>query len=244
MSTQGRVLFLSFDVEPDAPPYLNGLRGVDQGLPGILDLLDELRVKATFFVVGKVALERSALIREIVDRGHEIGSHGYTHERLDRLPPQEARESIASSIEVLRRFSRVVSFRAPNLALPPFLVRSLYELGVRVDSSLALYKPPFARRPFCQHGVLRVPVTVTSSVVRSPISSRVLPLMFRHWFVTIFLHPWEFIRIRHWRPDIWVWTGSGLYLKLKSLVKAYQAQGYYVVPLGRATKPVMSCGNW
>ncbi|MGC9210419.1 MAG: polysaccharide deacetylase family protein [Acidilobus sp.] len=242
MRGRRKVLFLSFDVEPDAPPYLNGLRGVDESLPGILDVLDELRVKATFFVVGRVALERQRIVKEIVDRGHEIGGHGYNHERLDRLTPSEAEAAIEKSISILRRFYDVTSFRAPNLKLPRYLLGALRARGVKVDSSLALYKPPFAREPACQDGVLRVPVTVTSSVLRSPVPAGLLASLTRLRYVTLFLHPWEFVRVRHWRPDIWLWTGPGLYLKLKSLVKAYTAKGFDIATIGSATRAVMDCG--
>ena len=243
MSRPERVLFLSFDVEPDAPPYFNTTRGLEEGLPGLLDLLDELKVKASFFVVARLVEERGRLAREIVDRGHELASHGYSHVRLDRIPPQQALEDVARSLRILRRYYDVISFRAPNLAIPGKLVQSLTALGVKVDSSLAAYKPPFRRSPTCQHGLLRVPTTVTSSVLRMPGVDVVLPRLLRSRYVTLFAHPWEFVSVRHWRPDIWVGTGPGFYLKLKRLLKAFQTRGYEVRPVGHAIKLVKVCGD-
>ncbi len=243
MSGLRRVLFLSFDVEPDAPPYIMTKRGVEEGLPGILDALDELKVKATFFVVARLAEQERRIVREIVERGHELGSHGYDHVRLDRLTPAEAAEQVARSIDVLRRHYDVRAFRAPNLAPPRGLVRVLARLGVEVDSSLAAYKPPFHRTPYCDEGVLRVPATVTSSTLRLPGAEVLMPRVLRTPYVTLFAHPWEFVKVRHWRPDIWLGTGPRLYLKLKSLVKAYVAIGYQVATVGSATSLVKRCGD-
>ena len=236
-------MFLSFDVEPDAPPYLNTTRGLEEGLPGLLDLLDELNVKATFFVVARLVVERGQLAREIVDRGHELASHGYSHGRLDRMPLERALDDIAKSLSVLREYYDVISFRAPNLAIPRGVVQRLTAYGVKVDSSLAAYKPPFRRGPTCQYGLLRVPATVTSSVLRIPWADAVLPRLFGAKYVTLFAHPWEFVSVRHWRPDIWVGTGPGFYLKLKRLLKAFQTRGYEVRPVGHALKLVKECGD-
>jgi len=236
-------LSLSFDVEPDAPPYLNTLRGVDEGLPRLLDLLDELRVRATFFFDAKVAEGRERLVKEVVDRGHELGSHGYGHVRLDRVSREEALGLIDRSLRALRRFSEVASFRAPNLKLPRPLSKDLVTLGVEVDSSVASYKPPFVRHPFCYGGLLRVPVSVTSSVLRVPHSHELLRLTLRNSYIVLFAHPWEFVRLRHWRPDIWLWTGPGLYLKLKNIVKAYVERGYDVITIREARGLVIRCGD-
>ena len=46
----------------------------------ILDILDQYDVKATFFVVGKEVEDEEELLREIVDRGHTLGMHSYSHD--------------------------------------------------------------------------------------------------------------------------------------------------------------------
>jgi len=48
---------------------------VEIGTRRILDLLDEHRVRATFFVLGWVAERRPDLVKTIVSRGHEVGCH-------------------------------------------------------------------------------------------------------------------------------------------------------------------------
>src|SRR5690242_17028911 len=50
----------------------------------LLEILGRRNVKATFFILGWVADHCPALVRAIVDSGHEIGSHGYGHRMLTR----------------------------------------------------------------------------------------------------------------------------------------------------------------
>jgi peptidoglycan/xylan/chitin deacetylase (PgdA/CDA1 family) len=55
----------------------------------LLDLLDERETKATFFVLGWVAERKPQLVRLISARGHEVGSHGYSHKRIHNQSPAE-----------------------------------------------------------------------------------------------------------------------------------------------------------
>jgi peptidoglycan/xylan/chitin deacetylase (PgdA/CDA1 family) len=65
--------------------------------PPILDALDRAGARATFFVVGKCAAQHPELVRETRRRGHEIGTHLYSHDRKtafdDRLFADEVRRS-------------------------------------------------------------------------------------------------------------------------------------------------------
>jgi len=70
---KNRQVALTFD---DGPDHLTG---------AYLDLLDELDVRATFFVVGTACEREPELMREYVRRGHQIASHGYDHTRFTRL---------------------------------------------------------------------------------------------------------------------------------------------------------------
>lgn len=69
-----RQVALTFD---DGPDHLTG---------AYLDLLDELDVRATFFVVGTACELEPQLTRDYVRRGHQIASHGYDHTRFTKLP--------------------------------------------------------------------------------------------------------------------------------------------------------------
>lgn len=65
-----KVLYLTFD---DGP--------IPEGTPWILDKLDELGIKATFFCIGNNAEKHPELVQAILDRGHQVGVHGYSHAR-------------------------------------------------------------------------------------------------------------------------------------------------------------------
>lgn len=57
----------------------------DEYLPEMLDTLDKFNVKTTFFVGGSWVSKNDAMLKEICNRGHEIGNHGYLHKDQDKL---------------------------------------------------------------------------------------------------------------------------------------------------------------
>jgi len=227
-----RIAVMSFDVERDAPPYLSTYRGVEQGLPRILDLLDRLGIKATFFVTGNVALRYPDLVEEIVKRGHELGSHGFAHIRYDLVSPRAGAEDVEKSLDVLSSFSEITSFRAPNLQAPKWLFPLLYRLDVRCDSSTAIYKgaPPGIRRV---GGVLEIPASVTSSVLRLPTLLQRLIYSLLPQPLVLFAHPWEFtdMRGRISRIDMWYNTGDTALRLLEWALEHLQNKGYRFVRL-------------
>jgi peptidoglycan-N-acetylglucosamine deacetylase len=84
--------------------------------PKILDQLDEAGVKATFFVIGRKAKLYPELVRDIVERGHAVGVHGYDHDRLFSLrTPESIRIDLARAVEVIT----AASGQAPTLFRPP-----------------------------------------------------------------------------------------------------------------------------
>ena len=61
---------------------------VERNVGRILEMLAERQTHATFFTLGWVAQRYPALVRQIVDAGHELASHGYGHERASDLTEQ------------------------------------------------------------------------------------------------------------------------------------------------------------
>jgi peptidoglycan-N-acetylglucosamine deacetylase len=59
--------------------------GPDEMTPRYLDMLDDLGVPATFFVLGELADKHPELVREYQKRGHQLGGHGYDHQRFTKL---------------------------------------------------------------------------------------------------------------------------------------------------------------
>ncbi len=235
--TAERLAVISFDVEQDCPPYLSTTRGMEEGLPRLLDLLAEKRVKATFFFTGEMAEKYPGLARRVVDEGHELGCHGYRHERFDHMSPGEAEWRLKKALTILRSFSdEVVAFRAPNLQRPEWMLPLLRRLGFRIDSSIARYKPPFpGPRPWVEKGVTVVPVSVTSSVLRLPwrlqrlIHSRLsAPRVY-------FSHPWEYVDMSRApvRWDCKFNTGERALSLLSMIIDWLQRSNWRLVTLGQ-----------
>lgn len=231
------VAVLSFDVEQDCPPYLNGWRGVEKGLPALLELLREERVHATFFFTGETAARYPTLARRVLEEGHELGVHGFRHERLDRLPLEEACRAIARATETAARIlgEKPAGFRAPNLQLPQPLLGCLSRLGYRYDSSMAWYKPPFRRKPIAtRHGIVEVPVTLTSSVLRLPPRLQRILLRAAGPPLILFAHPWEYVDMRRSRVrwDCRFNTGERAAELLRSTIRWLKGRGYSLMRLG------------
>lgn len=62
---------------------------VDYYQNAILDLLDEQKLKGTFFCVGGLAREFPEVVRQIAERGHEVGCHSDVHTWLNKMTPEE-----------------------------------------------------------------------------------------------------------------------------------------------------------
>jgi polysaccharide deacetylase family protein (PEP-CTERM system associated) len=107
----------------------------------LLDALDEAGVRATFFVVGMLAERFPELVGEVHRRGHEIGSHTYTHRLIFNLTREEFRDEMRRSKEQLESLTGtpVRGFRAPEFsvgALDHWCFDVLAELGFGYDSSV------------------------------------------------------------------------------------------------------------
>ncbi len=82
---------------------------------GILDVLDEYGAKATFFLGGSWADDNVDCVKEIAERGHEIGSHGYFHRAHDELDYEGNVREIRTSVE----FLSLAAGRPVTLFAPP-----------------------------------------------------------------------------------------------------------------------------
>ena len=102
----------------------------------VLELLEEANVRATFFVLGKVAEIHPQLSGDIVARGHEIGTHGYSHESAEKMPLSRFREELHKSVDLLRQQTGqpVIGHRAADFSISQ---RSLHLLECLVDEGLA-----------------------------------------------------------------------------------------------------------
>jgi len=113
-----------------------------QGMPRLLDLYDKYGVKATFFYTGHIAKLYPDVVRMAHERGHEVGSHGLTHEvskAFDVLSPEEQLSHLKQSKQILEDIigEEVVSFRAPAARVDKKFPLIMQEAGFKVDSSVS-----------------------------------------------------------------------------------------------------------
>ncbi len=226
----GKTVILTFDVERDCPPFAETRRGMEEGLPGVMGLLEDFKIRGTFLFTGRIAEEFPKLARRAA-RKHELGCHGLEHERFDRLSPEETRNRLGEARGILSKFGEVVSFRAPNFQFPDEYYPILMELGFKVDSTKARHKG--WREGVAElNGVLEVPATTTSIVTRLPWKIQEgFHRKFESPIVYIF-HPWEFVKMpKKLRPDCWFGTGKSALEKLKKLIEFHLENGARFVTL-------------
>ena len=115
-----------------------GEYGPDIATPRILDLLDMYHIQCSFFVPGYVAESHSDLIRDIVERGHEVGHHGYMHEPPADLSADQEWHILDRGIEILHRITgeRPFGYRSPSWELSDRSLGYLASLDFKYDSSL------------------------------------------------------------------------------------------------------------
>jgi polysaccharide deacetylase family protein (PEP-CTERM system associated) len=129
----------------------------------ILAALAEQGIRATFFIVGEIARDNSALVRDIHRAGHEVASHGWDHRRVHHFTPESFRLDILRSKDALEQVTgeQVVGYRAPTFSVTrgtAWALDVLAELGMHYDSSIFPVRhdrygvPTAPRGPFLARG--------------------------------------------------------------------------------------------
>ena len=113
-------------------------RSLTEGYPRLLDLLDRHGIRATFFVEGWNGVHHPDAVAELARRGHEVGMHGWTHERWDTLEPEAELALAARATEALADAAgtRPTGFRAPGGSRSAATESILSQLGYAYDASL------------------------------------------------------------------------------------------------------------
>ena len=193
---------------------------VGDNVARILDLFDEAGVKATFFTLGWVAERNRAAMQSIVNRGHELASHGYDHTRVFTLTRNQFSADIAKARAILEDASgkAVTGYRAPSFSIDarnPWAHEVLAEHGYAYSSSVAPVvhdhygwreAPRFAFDPLPGSDLVEIPVTTALLGKRRLAAGgggffRVLPYSFTRWAIrqvnsdhrpaVFYFHPWE-----------------------------------------------------
>jgi polysaccharide deacetylase family protein (PEP-CTERM system associated) len=111
---------------------------VERNMDRMLSLMSENDVRSTCFVLGWVAEKCPELIKRIASEGHEIASHGYAHELLGTLSPEQFRADVERSKTLLEDLTgaEVIGYRAPAFSITDWAIPILHELGFSYDSSV------------------------------------------------------------------------------------------------------------
>lgn len=114
---------------------------VERSIDRILRLFEEHNTRGTFFILGCVARLHPGLVRKIADAGHEIGSHGHDHQRIQRQTPDQFRQDIRMARDRLTELVQrpVRCYRAPSFSIVKstlWALDILVEEGFKIDSSI------------------------------------------------------------------------------------------------------------
>jgi peptidoglycan/xylan/chitin deacetylase (PgdA/CDA1 family) len=122
-----------------------GHYGARVGVPKILELLAEEELPATFFVPGAVAERYPGHVHAILEAGHEVAHHGYTHVPARTQVPGLVEEQIDRGLEALSRVAGItpVGYRAPDGVSSHLGLRTLTNRGFLYDSSLRDHFAPY-----------------------------------------------------------------------------------------------------
>lgn len=101
----------------------------------ILDLLEKLQTKATFFVLGCIAEKFPDVVKAIDAAGHEIASHGYRHLEVFKHTPFSFQEDLKKSIEILSGMTgkSVLGYRAPGFSI---VASCLWALDILIEEKI------------------------------------------------------------------------------------------------------------
>jgi peptidoglycan-N-acetylglucosamine deacetylase len=120
-------------------------------IPHILDVLDELDLKITFFIVGKDTENESnrKYLRMITERGHEVGNHSYHHESwLQTYSYEKIENEIINAEKAIEDATgqKPIGFRGPGFSWSKDLLKVLESRGYLYDAStLPTYLGPLSR---------------------------------------------------------------------------------------------------
>ncbi|HEX5417846.1 MAG TPA: polysaccharide deacetylase [Chloroflexota bacterium] len=165
------------------------------GAERILGLLEQHKIRSTWFIPGHTIDTFPESCRQVVERGHEVGHHGYLHE------PPAALSGSAEEAAVLERGNEAIKrltgeyakgYRSPSWDLSPFTVGLLLQHGFQYDSSMMAkdYEPYRARQGDGIHPDGTVEWGAESQLVEMPIS----------WSLDDFPH-FEYRRTENWLQE-------------------------------------------
>jgi polysaccharide deacetylase family protein (PEP-CTERM system associated) len=220
---------------------------VERNVDVILGLLDEADAKATFFTLGWIAERYPQVVRRIVEGGHELASHGYGHQRVSDLTPEQFRDDITRAKRILEALGGVAvrGYRAPSFSINQknwWAVEELENAGYVYSSSIYPVRhdhygmpdaPRFPNYPNGAGGILELPPTTLELMGRNlPAAGggwfRLLPYSMSRWMLQrvntrdqapcmFYFHPWEMDAEQPRQPGLSAKTRFRHYVNLQRM---------------------------
>jgi peptidoglycan/xylan/chitin deacetylase (PgdA/CDA1 family) len=136
VDTKEKVVALTYDDGPN-PPYTNQLIGI----------LERNQIKATFFVIGNIIEKHPATVRLVLSKGHELGNHSYSHQKMTSENPSFIRSEIEKTDQLLRQLGvkEEIHFRAPygrKFLVLPYLLAKMNKKNILWNVNPNDYKAP------------------------------------------------------------------------------------------------------
>jgi peptidoglycan/xylan/chitin deacetylase (PgdA/CDA1 family) len=139
----------SYGGEDSPADIQRGMFAGEVGIPRLLKLFDKYNFKSTFFAPGHSIETFPHRIEQLVEAGHELGAHGYSHENPIAMTPEQEEEVLNKSIELIQKFSgqKPRGYIAPWCELSNVTTDLLMKNGFRYDHSQAYHDflPFYAR---------------------------------------------------------------------------------------------------
>ena len=199
---------------------------VEKSTHRILDLLESVKQgsghdppQATFFFLGWIAQRLPHLVREIHARGHEVASHGYSHQCCHDCSAVELERDLLDSKKLLENIvgDRVYGYRAPSFSIRDDVLKIIESCGYSYDSSYNSFSVNrrYGQIQFAGSPTEGISVKISDSFRELPISNL------------------------HWRNIVLPWGGGGYFrliplivfrLGVKSILRRNGAYLFYVHP--------------
>lgn len=165
----------------------------------LLDLFDEYKIKATFFVLGWVAEREKNLVLEIARRGHEVACHGYSHQLVYNQAPDVFRKETVRAKNILEDIIQqpVLGYRAASYSITEksrWALDILAESGFIYDSSIFPVRHdrygmpdtpeyPYKLRTPAGHSIIEFPLSTMKIInYKLPIAGGGYFRLYPYWF--------------------------------------------------------------
>ena len=194
-------------------------RRIEKGFYPVFDALQKHKIKGTFFTLGWVAKEYPKLIKELAAAGHELGSHGYSHEKVYNLTHQQFRKEVRDTKNIIEDLTsqKVTTYRAPFFSITHkslWALEILAEEGYTIDCSISPIKTWRYGIASCPDEIFKIK---EANIIEFPVSTfsylrkrwaiggayfRLLPYSFTGngikrrnkvgKYTMFYIHPWEY----------------------------------------------------